>query len=49
MTNSYIGMNFNLDGVCYDAWDWTTIMAFKDDVDQFFTNEVLTRTEQTVE
>ena len=45
MTNSYIGMNFNLDCVCYDAWDETTIMAFKDDVVQFFTNEVLTRTD----
>jgi hypothetical protein len=40
----YIGMNFNLDCVCYDAWDETTIMAFKDDVIQFFTNEVLTST-----
>jgi hypothetical protein len=40
----YIGMNFNLDCVCYDAWDETTIMAFKDDVVQFFTNEVLTST-----
>ena len=45
MTNSYIGMNFNLDCVCYDAWDETTIMAFKDDVVQFFTNEVLVRTD----
>ena len=45
MTNSYIGMNFNLDCVCYDAWDETTIMAFKDDVVQFFTNEVLSRTD----
>ena len=40
----YIGMNFNLDCVCYDPWDETTIMAFKDDVIQFFTNEVLTST-----
>ena len=45
MTNSYIGMNFNLDCVCYDAWDETTIMAFKGDVIQFFTNEVLSRTD----
>ena len=45
MANSYIGMNFNLDCVCYDAWDETTIMAFKDDVVQFFTNEVLSRTD----
>ena len=48
MTNSYIGMNFNLDCVCYDAWDETTIMAFKDDVVQFFTNEVLTSTASRV-
>jgi len=41
---NYIGMNYNLDAVCYDAWDETTIMAFKDDVVQFFTNEVLTST-----
>ena len=41
---NYIGMNYNLDAVCYDAWDETTIMAFKDDVIQFFTNEVLTIT-----
>ena len=40
----YIGMNFNLDGVCFDCLDGTTIMAFKDDVVQFFTNEVLTST-----
>jgi len=43
MTN-YLGMNYNLDGVCYDCLDGTTIMAFKDDVVQFFTNEVLTST-----
>jgi len=42
---NYIGMNFNLDCVCYDAWDETTIMAFKDDVVQFFTNGVLSRTD----
>ena len=41
---NYIGMNYNLDAVCYDAWDETTIMAFKGDVIQFFTNEVLTST-----
>jgi hypothetical protein len=43
--SSYIGMNFNLDCVCYDAWDETTIMAFKGDVIQFFTNEVLSSTQ----
>ena len=42
---NYIGMNYNLDCVCYDAWDETTIMAFKADVIQFFTNEVLTSTQ----
>lgn len=43
MTN-YLGMNYNLDGVAFDCLDGTTIMAFKDDVVQFFTNEVLTST-----
>ena len=41
---NYIGMNYNLDGVAFDCLDGTTIMAFKDDVVQFFTNEVLTST-----
>ena len=41
---NYIGMNYNLDGVAFDCLDGTTIMAFKGDVVQFFTNEVLTST-----
>ena len=45
---NYIGMNYNLDGVCFDCLDGTTIMAFKDDVVQFFTNEVLTSTASRV-
>jgi len=42
---NYNGMNYNLDGVCYDAWDATTIMAFKNDEVQFFTNGVYLKTE----
>tara|TARA_R110002126_G_scaffold58371_1_gene154108 strand:- start:306 stop:1364 length:1059 start_codon:yes stop_codon:yes gene_type:complete len=38
-------MNFDLDCVCYEPKDETTIMAFKDDVVQFFTNEILVRTD----
>ena len=41
----YIDMNFDLDCVCYEPKDETTIMAFKGDVVQFFTNEILVRTD----